>query len=396
MFRESLKMSWKNIISNKMRSFLTTLGILIGVAAIISLVTLMEGVIEETNRNFEELGAGKIMVSVPGTEIKQGLSEKDIKDLSKIDNIESVTPNISVVMPIAANKEIVEDVSVEGKNGAYFKSNRGSIIRGRGLSILDVENKNNVCIISKDLEEKIFMGKNSINEKITISGVSYTIVGVIDTNGDGAIPAGLMGPESDGTVMIPYKQLMNITNTGYITSLDVTVKDTNRTGSAATSIEGYLSQKFNNNEDAYNVVNMDSILDIMGTMQTMMKNVLIGIASISLLVGGIGIMNMMLVNVSSRVTEIGLRKALGAQPKDIQIQFLLEAVILSMLGGIIGAILGTSIALVGFNLLNIAPVLSTGAITLGVGFSVLVGIIFGWSPAKKASELNPIDALRSV
>lgn len=395
MFRESLKMSWKNITSNKFRSFLTTLGILIGVTAIISLITLMEGAINETNSQFEELGAGKISLSVPGTLLKQGLTDKDIQELSEIDNVATVSPDISTVLPIVSDSTVIEDISIKGKNESYFKNKDDSLVRGRGINALDVKNKSNVCVITKELEEDIFLGKNSLGEKITIGSISYEIIGIIDESSNDPMSKMMMG-DSNGTVMIPYKQAMKLANTNTINSLEVTVSDTEKTSSTVSNIEGFLGQKFNNNEDAYTVINMDSILDVMGTMQSMMKGILVGIASISLLVGGIGIMNMMIVSVTERTIEIGLRKALGAQPKHIQMQFIIEAIILSLLGGVIGVILGITISLVGFNLLNITPVLSMDAIALGVGFSALIGVIFGWAPAKKASELNPIDALRSL
>ena len=395
MFKESLKMSWKNVTSNKMRSFLTTLGIMIGVTAIISLVTLMEGAINESNRQFEELGAGKLSISIPGTVLKQGITDKEMQEMAQIDNVESITPNISTIMSVVANNEVIEDISIEGKNEVYFKSNKDSIVRGRGLSVLDINNKNNVCVIDKDLEEKAFMGKNSINEKITIKGISYTVVGVIDVSSDDPMSMMMMG-SSDGTVMIPYKQAMNIADMNKITSLEVVVSDTSKTGATESFIEGFLNQKFNDDEDAFNIINMESILDVMETMQSMMKGILVGIASISLLVGGVGISNVMTICVTERTIEIGTRKALGAKPKDIQLLFVIEAVILSLIGGVIGALLGVAISLIGFDMLAIAPVISTNAILLGVGFSALIGIIFGWIPAKKASELNPIDALRSL
>ena len=395
MFKESLKMSWKNITGNKMRSFLTTLGIMIGVTAIISLVTLMEGAINESNRQFEELGAGKLSVSIPGTLLKQGITDKEMQEMAQIDNVESITPNISTIMSVVANNEVIEDISIEGKNEVYFKSNNDSIVRGRGLNLLDIINKNNVCVIDKDLEEKAFMGKNSINEKITIKGISYTVVGVIDVSSDDPMSMMMMG-SNEGTVMIPYKQAMNIADMNKITSLEVVVSDTSKTGATESSIEGFLNQKFNDDEDAFNIINMESILDVMETMQSMMKGILVGIASISLLVGGVGISNVMTICVTERTIEIGTRKALGAKPKDIQLLFVIEAVILSLVGGVVGAILGIAISLIGFDMLAIAPVISTDAILLGVGFSALIGIIFGWIPAKKASELNPIDALRSL
>ena len=153
---------------------------------------------------------------------------------------------------------------------------------------------------------------------------------------------------------------------------------------------------FNYKDDSYSILNMESLLSVMNTMMDLMTNLLVGIASIALLVGGIGIMNMMLVSVTERTAEIGLRKALGARPRSIQVQFLMESVILSLLGGAVGVVLGEAVSVILSNVMNIAFAFSPGAVALGVGFSLAVGVIFGWAPARKASNLNPIDALRSM
>lgn len=395
MIKEIFKMSWRNIIGNKFSSFLTILGVLIGVTAIISLITIMEGAINESNSQFEELGAGKLSISIPGSVLKKGLTEKDISDLAKIDNVDKVLPSTSTTLSIAANSQMVDNISVEGKNEGYFESNKDSITRGRGLNLLDIESKNNVCVINKKLEEKVFVGKSALGETIRIDGLSYSIVGVMDTGADDPFVAMMTG-DIDGKVIIPYKQALKLSNTKYINSLEVLVEDTSKTNSTVTTVEGFLKQRFNGNEDAYRVINLDSILEVMDTMQSMMKGILVAIASISLLVGGVGITNTMTINVKNRTIEIGLRNALGCKPKYIQLQFIIEAVMLSLLGGIIGVILGISLSLIGFDLLNITPMLSFEAISIGLGFSVLVGVIFGWLPAKNASELNPIDALRSL
>ena len=157
-----------------------------------------------------------------------------------------------------------------------------------------------------------------------------------------------------------------------------------------------MDECFNYHDRSYSVINMENLLDVMDTMMGLMTNLLVGIASIALLVGGIGIMNMMLVSVTERTGEIGLRKALGAKPRSIQVQFLMESVILSLLGGVIGVGLGLLVSKILSNMMDIAFVFSPGAVALGVGFSLAVGVIFGWAPARKASNLNPIDALRSV
>ena len=168
------------------------------------------------------------------------------------------------------------------------------------------------------------------------------------------------------------------------------------TDSVVEALETQLDAMFNYKDDSYSVINMESLLDVMDTMMGLMTNLLVGIASIALLVGGIGIMNMMLVSVTERTSEIGLRKALGARPRSIQVQFLLESIILSLLGGVIGVVLGLAVSVFLAGAMDIAFVFSPGAVALGVGFSLAVGVIFGWAPARKASNLNPIDALRSM
>ena len=200
----------------------------------------------------------------------------------------------------------------------------------------------------------------------------------------------------NGKVILPFQAAQRMIHSNSVTSLGVYIRDTDRTDETIDDMEGVLNAAFNYKDDAYRIINLESLLDTMDTMLGMMTTMLAGIASIALLVGGIGIMNMMLVSVSERTTEIGLRKALGARPKTIQMQFLLEAVMLSLLGGIIGILLGNLLSLLFAAWLQVDFELSTGAILLAFLFSATVGIIFGWAPARKASRLNPIDALRSM
>ena len=203
------------------------------------------------------------------------------------------------------------------------------------------------------------------------------------------------GSSSDGTVTIPYTTARKVTGQSSISSLEIYIADTDYTDQLSSQVEGVLYQAFNQNEDSYFVFAMDSLLDTMNEMLSMLTYMLAGIASIALLVGGIGIMNMMLVSVSERKQEIGLRKAMGATPGRIQLQFLLESVVLSLIGGMIGVILGLLISMAAAALMDTEFVFSASAVALGVGFSTAVGIIFGWAPARKASRLSPIDALRS-
>lgn len=399
MIKESIKMSWKNIVHNKMRSFLTTLGIVIGVTAIIALITIVEGVNNEMNSQFASLGAGKITVLAYGTPLKQGLTDNDLKKLLEMDNVSGISPTLSMDASVVRDSLLEENVVVEGKNDVYFRNNPELILKGREFNILDMENKNRVAIINQDLEKILFFGEDSLNKDIQINGITYTVVGVLDDGVATDVMSAMetrMGKKSDGKAIIPYKTAMGVAGVSNISSLEILIDDTNRTDEVVESTENVLNEAFNYKEDSYTVINLDTLLDTMDTMSSMMTTMLAGIASIALLVGGIGIMNMMLVSVTERTAEIGLRKALGATPGSIQLQFLIESIFLSLLGGFIGLALGLSISWLATTALGITFQLSTGAITLGVGFSATVGIVFGWAPARNASRLNPIDALRSV
>ncbi len=397
MLRENIKMSWKNILNNKMRSFLTILGIVIGVTAIIALISIVQGVIDESNRQFIGMGTGRITVQAFGTPLKQGLSFNDIERLSEIENVTGVSPNLSLNTSVVKDNNVIEDVKVEGKNEVYFKTTEDVISRGRVFNILDMNSKNKVVLIDSKLSESLFFGKDPIGENIIINGTTYSIVGILKEDSSNDIMSMIDSSSSpNGKAMIPYTTAMGLAGVGNINTIEIIVDDTDLMDPTIDRIESVLDQAFNFKDDSYNLINLDNILEVMETMQGMMTAMLTGIAAISLLVGGIGIMNMMLVSVTERTSEIGLRKALGAEPKSIQIQFLLESIFLSLSGGIIGTILGLSITYIAFKAIDIPFIINYSAIVLGVGFSAAIGIIFGWAPARKASMLNPIDALRSA
>jgi putative ABC transport system permease protein len=392
MLRESIKMSWQNIVHNKMRSFLTILGIVIGVTAIIALITIVQGVINEVNTQFETLGSNTLSVQAMGTPLKTGLSENDLEKLSNVEGISGISPSVSTKLNIGYSNQTKKDVLIEGKNEVYFKRDSEMIQNGRGLTLLDVQNKNNVCVMGKDLANSLFVGKSAIGEKILLDGISYTVVG---TAKQSSSLSGMNSSKAE-SIIIPYKNMLKLVGTNSVMSLEMYMSDSNNSEQVTNSIEVVLNQAFNYKDDSYSILNMESLLDVMRDMQNMMQLMLVGIASIALLVGGIGIMNMMLVSVTERTTEIGLRKALGAEPKRIQMQFLTEAIFLSLFGGIVGIALGLIISIVASIAIDIPFTVSFFAIGLGVGFSAAVGIIFGLAPARKASRLNPIDALRSV
>lgn len=392
--KQSIKMSLQNIKSNKMRTFLTTLGIIIGVAAVIAMITIVNGVIDTVMGQFSSLGAGTLSVTINGSALKSGLTETDLQNLSELDNVAGISPSVTIRTSAARGTDFLDNVSVEGKNDYYFQ--KGDLISyGRGLTRSDVENESYVCIIDQDLADNLFLGENPIGQQVIVNGIRYTVVGLEGTDNSLMSAMAIMGASTDGTIIIPYTNAMKMAGSSSITSLEIYITDTERTDELTNDVEAVLYKAFNENEDCYSTFSMDSLLDTMNKMMSTMTYMLAGIASIALLVGGIGIMNMMLVSVSERTKEIGLRKAMGATPGRIQLQFLLEAIVLSLMGGIIGVILGLIISFVGAQLLDTNFTISMSAIALGVGFSAAVGIIFGWAPARKASALNPIDALRS-
>ena len=392
--RQSIQLSWENIKSNKMRTFLTTLGIIIGVTAVISLITIVNGVIATVMNEFASLGAGTISVSISGTPLKRGLTGSDLESLEALDNVAGVSPTISSTGMAARNQKLLDSVSIQGKNEVYYAHN-SLVTVGRGISEWDVENSAYVCVIDQDIADKLFAGENPVGQTLTVSGTTYTVIGLEGQNDDLMASMSGFGSNYDGTITIPYTTARKVTGNSSISSLEIYVADTDFTDQLMDEVESVLYLAFNQNENSYYVFAMDSLLDTMNQMMGTMTYMLAGIASIALLVGGIGIMNMMLVSVSERKQEIGLRKAMGAAPGRIQLQFLLESVVLSLLGGIIGVILGMLLSLAAAKLLDTDFVFSALAVALGVGFSTAVGIIFGWAPARKASRLSPIDALRS-
>lgn len=392
--RQSIQMSLQNIKSNKMRTFLTTLGIIIGVTAVIALITIVDGVIGSVMGQFSSLGAGTLSVSITGSSLKKGLTESDLDSFEQLENVSGISPSVSITTTAARPGKLLDHVSVQGKNDYYFRNN-DLVSYGRAITRQDVENEAYVCIIDQDLADNLFPGEDPLGSQVIVGGIRYTVIGLQGEDSNLMASMAGMGGSVDGTITIPYTNALKFSGNSSVTSLDVYVADTDRTQELQEAVESVLYKAFNENEDCYNVFSMDSLLDTMDSMMSMMTYMLTGIASIALLVGGIGIMNMMLVSVTERTKEIGLRKAMGATPERIQVQFLLESIVLSLIGGLIGVALGLLISFAAASLLGTDFVISSSAVGLGVGFSAAVGIVFGWAPARKASRLNPIDALRS-
>ncbi len=397
MFSESVRMSLDNIRSNKMRSFLTVLGIIIGVMAVIALMTIVSAVTNTITEQFTAMGTGKLTVQATGTVLKRGLNDSDLDDLRAIDNVAAVDPKCSLTATVSTQNAYIEDMSIDGYSDVYFSRQDSDFIsRGRAINILDVESVNRVCVIDSSASATLFESLDPLGQYVNIGGIEYLVIGILSDDGDSDVMTQAMGTSDDGRIIIPYTAAKKQAGQRNVMSLDIYVDDTDKMDDTVDSVEAVLKAAFNYKDDSYTVINMEVLLDTMNTMMSMMSNVLAGIASIALLVGGIGIMNMMLVSVTERTAEIGLRKALGAQPFQIQMQFLIESFVLSLIGGFLGIIVGIAVSYIVVTAMGATFAISQSAITLGVTFSAAVGIIFGWAPARKASRLNPIDALRNV
>ena len=392
-FRESAAMALDNIRSNKVRSFLTLLGIMIGVMAVITLISTVSGVSGTIASSFSDMGVGTLTVTVSGSDLKTGVTPEDLAVISGLESVDGVVPSVSLNGRVSYGKDVQTRVTVSGKNAYYFNLNEEMIVQGRALNFIDDDNSSYVCVISQVMVDQFFLGKDPVGETLYVSGLPFTIVGRYKEDSGGGIAAIFTGSPD---VMIPYTTAMKVNNSNEVTSFTVYLKDGADSSAAQEEIENAMDVLFDFEEDCYTVSSMETIEETMNTMTTMLSSLLAGIASIALLVGGIGIMNMMLTTVTERTTEIGLKKALGAVPGQIQIQFLLESFLLSMIGGLLGVIFGLALSYGLCKALGTTFVLNVGAIILGVGFSAAVGIIFGWAPARKASRLNPIDALRAI
>ena len=393
MFVESVKMAIANITANRMRSFLTILGILIGVTAVIALITTISGVSTSISDSFTSMGAGSLTVSTPGSDQKGGLSAEDMDALRQLDHVTGVTPSVSLKARVTRYNASETNVSVAGTNDYYFVNNPDALESGRAITPIDLDGMARVCLIGSDMVETFFYGVNPIGQTLYIGGIQFTVIGILAEDSDSSISSMMGGSPS---VYLPYTTALKLNGESLVTSITVYMDSPESSDDVKAALEDKLDEIFAYEDETFSIVTMDSIESTMDSMMSMMSALLGGIASIALVVGGIGIMNMMLTSVTERTVEIGLKKAIGAEPAQIQIQFLIESFLLSVTGGLAGVVLGLILSAVMCSVMGTKFTINYGAIMLGVGFSAAVGVIFGWSPARKASKLSPIDALRRM
>lgn len=400
MYKESFLMAWASLIANKMRSILTMLGIIIGVAAVIALVSIGNGVKQDIQNSISSLGSNLLMVMpgaprTPGVRPSAGsmksLKVADYEAISKLDGVKAASPmtNGSYVV-IYQNKNWT--TSVSGVSYNYLDVNNWSMKSGRFLSEKNVQNRERVAVVGKTVVKNLFGDEDPVGAEIRVKNIPFRIIGVLNSKGSGA-----MGNDQDDMVIIPYTTAMErVEGVDYLRMIYVTGKDENGIDRLQSDIENLLRVRHgikDTNLDDFNIQNMNSIMETMEETTGTLTLFLGAVAAISLVVGGIGIMNIMLVSVTERTREIGIRKALGATYSVIVTQFLIEAVVISLMGGIIGIILGIgSSKLIGMAS-GMSTVISIPTIGMSFAFSMAIGLIFGIYPARKAAKLNPIDAL---
>ncbi len=400
MYKESFLMAWASLVANKMRSILTMLGIIIGVAAVIALVSIGNGVKQDIQNSISSLGSNLLMVMpgaprTPGVRPTAGsmksLKVADYEAIAKLDGVKAVSPMTNgAYVVIYQNKNWT--TSVSGVNANYLDVNNWTMKSGRFLSNKNIQNRERVAVVGKTVAKNLFGDEDPVGAEIRVKNIPFRVIGVLNSKGSGA-----MGNDQDDMVIIPYTTAMErVDGIDYLRMLYVVAKDENGIDRLQSDIENLLRVRHgikDTNLDDFNIQNMNSIMETMEETTGTLTLFLGAVAAISLIVGGIGIMNIMLVSVTERTREIGIRKALGATYFVIVTQFLIEAVVISLMGGLIGIALGIGASKLISLASGMSTVISVPTIVLSFAFSMAIGLVFGIYPARKAAKLNPIDAL---
>ena len=402
LFTELIKMAALSLVANKLRTILTMLGIIIGVAAVIAMVSVGMGVRSNVVSSISRLGSNMLIV-MSGSANRGGVrggagsvttltydDAKAIKD--RVKNIDYVSPTVQGSYQVVYGHENWS-TTVTGVVPEYSAIQSLSMQSGIFFTEHDVDVRNRVAVIGPTVAKNLFNTVNPVGKKIRIGNAPYTVIGLLASKGQST-----GGQDQDDVVLIPLttaqERLMGIT---YVRSVNVQVSTQDKMDEVQANIEKLLRQRHRIREgveDDFNVRNMTSLMETMTQTTTMITLLLGSIAGISLIVGGIGIMNIMMVSVTERTREIGIRKAIGATYNSIMLQFLIESTMISILGGLIGIGIGIGVAKAISQFGNFTTVISGASIAASFGFSLFVGIFFGMLPARKAARLDPIDALR--
>ena len=400
MYKESFLMAWASLVANKLRSLLTMLGIIIGVAAVIALVSIGNGVKQDIEDSISSLGSNLLVVlpgapRTPGARSSQGsmksLKISDYEAIAKLEGVKAASPmtNGSYVV-IYQNKNWT--TSVAGVNANFQDVNNWTMTSGRFFSDKNVQNRERVAVVGQKVVKNLFADEDLVGKEIRVKNIPFRVIGVLKSKGNGT-----MGNDQDDTVLIPYTTSMErVEGIDYLRRVYVVAKDDESIDRLQADIENLLRVRHNikdTNLDDFNIQNMKSIMETVAQTTGTFTLFLGAVAAISLVVGGIGIMNIMLVSVTERTREIGVRKALGATYSVIVTQFLIEAVVISLMGGFIGIAFGIGASKVIGMVSGMSTIVSVPTIIMSFAFSMAIGLIFGIYPARKAAKLNPIDAL---
>lgn len=385
---QSFILALKSLKKSKTRAFLTMLGIIIGISAVIVITSMGNGMQTYMNDAFSSMGTNLLTVTVQ----QRGTRSVDADDMYRLveensDLLSAVSPTVSFMGEVKKGTVTTDNTtSVTGVGEDYMDMRSYDMRSGRFIRYMDIETRHKVCVIGTYVAQTLFNNSDPVGQTMKIGGNTFTVIGVMDEISDSTERS------SDDSIYIPYTTAMQLGGTGRVSSYSFALKDEKNTTEAKQVIGDALYKIFGS-DDYYNVTSLAELLDIMNDMMDTVITALSAIAAISLAVGGVGIMNIMLVSVTERTREIGIRKSLGAKRRNILSQFVIEAMTLSVLGGIIGMFLGVGISYPIGNLLDLTAVPKLSTIMLAFSVSAAIGVIFGYLPASKASKLNPIDAL---
>lgn len=390
MIFQSIKMAWSSIASNKMRTFLTMLGIIIGVASLIVLVSIADGAAGSVTEQISSMGTNLLTVSIQDDK-ENPLRLSELSDFADGEMV-------SMAAPFAQNSVTAksgytsDSMTVYGTTGAYRKIQGLTLGNGRWLNKADVDNHTYVVVLNAYAATQLIGRTNCVGESISLDGKKYQVIGVLQEE-----QSGISSQESERMeAYIPYTSLTRLSDgVLYVTKFYAASADENSMEAAEAALTQKMLERFGNDEDAFTIVNQSTVMETMQSVNSTLAWMLGGIAAISLVVGGIGIMNIMLVSVTERTKEIGIRKAIGAGQESILAQFLIEALMVSMMGCMTGIGLSVLILKVaGMVVSDMSFTVSPQVTLLAVGFSALIGVAFGLYPAWEAARKHPIDALR--
>ena len=400
---QSFSLAVKSLMASKMRALLTMLGIIIGVSAVILISGMGNGLTNHVEETFTSLGSNIV------TAIALFQTDTKYVDLDKLESFVEETEGIKYYAPYTQHSGITvkadgenASTTIYGTNQDYASIRDRGIASGRNIQYLDVEREQRVCVVGSHVIEELF-GKELTNDEIIgrnlkIDGNSFKIVGIMEEKASG------MAGGDDDMILIPYPVAQKLFNTEYVNMFYFTYENGDVSEEVIDKIDkhfyniynqtGLYGQLADDEDDYYFIMDAQSMMEEMYEMLDTITSILVAIAGISLLVGGVGIMNIMLVSVTERTKEIGIRKAIGANKWDVLSQFVIEAITTSVIGGTIGILLGIFFTGVASTILGIEGAVTFESVAIAVGISSLIGIVFGYLPAKKAADMHPIDALR--